>query len=51
MTAGQENAPRAAENYLSVMPSSRAGLIRQLSSDAADGYSVKDATFAGTTSR
>jgi predicted 3-demethylubiquinone-9 3-methyltransferase (glyoxalase superfamily) len=46
MTAGQENALQAAENYLSMMPFSRTGLIRQLSSESGDGYSVKDATFA-----
>lgn len=46
MTAGQRNALRSAENYLSVAPFSRKGLIRQLSSDAGDGYSKKDATFA-----
>ena len=46
MTAGQRNALRSAENYLSVAPFSRKGLIQQLSSDAGDGYSKKNATFA-----
>ena len=46
LTAGQENALQSAENYLSFAPFSRQGLIEQLSSDAGDGYSVKDATYA-----
>lgn len=46
MTAGQENALGAAENYLSFAPFSRRGLINQLSSDAGDGYARKDAVFA-----
>jgi predicted 3-demethylubiquinone-9 3-methyltransferase (glyoxalase superfamily) len=46
MTSGQENALRAAENYLDMMPFSKAGLIRQLSSPAGDDYSKADATFA-----
>ena len=46
LTAGQANALKAAENYLSFTPFSRKGLIRQLSSSAGDGYSVKDATYA-----
>lgn len=46
MTAGQENALKAAGNYLGLTPFSREGLIRQLSSDAGDGYSKADATFA-----
>ncbi|TCI99946.1 hypothetical protein E0W78_05385 [Aeromicrobium sp. IC_218] len=46
MTSGQENALAAAENYLEIAPFSRKGLIRQLSSDAGDGYSRKDATYA-----
>lgn len=46
MAAGQKNALKAAENYLSFTAFSRAGLIQQLSSDAGDGYSVEDATFA-----
>jgi hypothetical protein len=45
-TSGQRNAKRAAENYLSFAPFSRLGLIQQLSSDAGDGYSVADATYA-----
>jgi hypothetical protein len=46
LTSGQRNALRSAENYLSFAPFSRQGLIRQLSSEAGDGYSVKDATYA-----
>jgi hypothetical protein len=46
MTAGQSNALRAAQNYLSFTAFSRKGLIHQLSSSAGDGYSVKDATYA-----
>jgi hypothetical protein len=40
----QQSAVRAAQNYLSVMPFSRDGLIKQLSSF--EGYSVADATYA-----
>jgi hypothetical protein len=46
MTAGQANALKAAQNYLSFTAFSRKGLIHQLSSSAGDGYSVKDATYA-----
>ena len=46
LTAAQENALKAAENYLGFAPFSRAGLIRQLSSSAGDGYALKDATYA-----
>lgn len=46
MTKSQENAVQAAENYVSIMGMSKKGLIRQLSSDVADGYSKADATFA-----
>jgi len=46
LTAGQSNALKAAENYLSMTAFSRKGLIHQLSSSAGDGYSVKDATYA-----
>lgn len=46
MTSGQENALQAAENYIEMMPFSRTGLIKQLSSPAGDGYSKADATFA-----
>lgn len=46
MTSGQRNALRSAESYLSTAPFSRKGLIQQLSSDAGDGYAVKDARFA-----
>ncbi|MBN1530037.1 MAG: Ltp family lipoprotein [Thermoleophilaceae bacterium] len=46
LTSGQENALRAAENYLDLSGFSKAGLIQQLSSPAGDGYSKADATFA-----
>jgi hypothetical protein len=46
MTAGQENALQAADNYIEMMPFSHDGLIQQLSSPAGDGYSKADATFA-----
>ncbi len=46
MTKSQENALEAAENYLSFAPFSKKGLIRQLSSDAGDGYALADARFA-----
>lgn len=40
----QQNAVRAAENYLSMMPFSYKGLIQQLT--VGEGYSTADATFA-----
>jgi hypothetical protein len=43
LTTAQRNAARSAENYLSAMPFSRPGLIKQL---AFEGYSVADATLA-----
>lgn len=46
LTSGQRNALRAAENYISLMGMSKAGLIQQLSSPAGDGYSKADATYA-----
>lgn len=46
VSAGQEQALRAAEQYLAIMPLSRRGLIEQLSSSAGEGFSVKDATYA-----
>ncbi|TCC16707.1 hypothetical protein E0H92_10120 [Kribbella speibonae] len=46
MTAGQEQAIGKAEDYLSFTAFSRKGLIRQLSSEAGEGFSVADATFA-----
>lgn len=45
MTSGQKNALRAAKNYLDIIPHSRKGLIEQLSSDAGDGYTVKEAMY------
>jgi hypothetical protein len=46
MTASQVQAIGSAESYLSFTAFSRKGLIRQLSSDAGEGFSVADATFA-----
>ncbi len=46
LTGPQNNAVRAAKNYLSFSGFSRDGLINQLSSDAGDGYNVTDATIA-----
>ena len=51
MTSGQANALRSAEGYLSMMGMSKAGLIRQLSSSAGEGYSKSDATSRRTTSK
>jgi len=46
LTGPQNNAVRSAKQYLSMQGFSRGGLIRQLSSDAGDGYKVADATVA-----
>ncbi|WP_312828560.1 Ltp family lipoprotein [Pantoea anthophila] len=46
LTAPQNNAVRSAKSYLNYSAFSRAGLIRQLSSEAGDGYDVSDATVA-----
>jgi hypothetical protein len=46
MTASQEQAIGSAESYLAFTAFSRKGLIRQLSSDAGEGFSVADATYA-----
>ncbi|MBC9226252.1 hypothetical protein GL325_07970 [Aeromicrobium sp. 636] len=46
LTKQQQNAVRSAKNYLEFAGFSREGLIRQLSSDAGDGYSDADATAA-----
>ena len=46
LTGPQNNAVRSAEKYLSIAGFSRSGLIRQLSSDAGDGYDISDATVA-----
>jgi hypothetical protein len=46
MTAGQENALRAAQDYIDLTGFSKAGLIDQLSSSAGEGFSKADATFA-----
>lgn len=45
-TTSQKNAVSSAKSYLSFMAFSKAGLIKQLSSAAGDGYSVADATYA-----
>lgn len=42
LTAGQRNAVRTAENYLSISGFSRKGLIEQLEFD---GYSTEEATY------
>lgn len=41
-SVSQENALRAAENYINIMPFSKSGLIEQLEFE---GYSTEDATF------
>lgn len=46
VSAEQQNAVRSAQGYLAVSAFSRKGLIKQLSSDAGDGYSLEAATFA-----
>ena len=46
MSVEEQNAIRSAQSYLEISAFSRKGLIRQLSSDAGDGYSVRAATFA-----
>lgn len=46
LTAGQEQAIGSAESYLGFTAFSRKGLIRQLSSNAGEGFSVADATYA-----
>lgn len=46
MTASQEQAVKAAEQYLETSAFSRKGLIQQLSSDAGSGFPREDAKFA-----
>jgi len=46
LTAPQRNAMRSARQYISMQGFSRNGLIKQLSSEAGDGYNVADATVA-----
>ena len=46
MTASQEQAIGAAEDYLEFSAFSRKGLIKQLSSEYGSGFSKADATFA-----
>jgi hypothetical protein len=45
-TAGQKNARESAEQYLQTAAFSRAGLIKQLSSQYGEGYSKADAIYA-----
>jgi Host cell surface-exposed lipoprotein len=45
-TLSQQNAIRAAKDYLSTAAFSKKGLIDQLSSSTGDGYPHKDAVFA-----
>ena len=40
-----EQAALAAQSYLDITSFSRAGLIKQLSSSAGDGYTLKQATY------
>ena len=46
LTAQQQRAAQAGQQYLRLHGFSRQGLIDQLSSSAGDGYSVQDATVA-----
>lgn len=46
LTNSQKNAVRSANDYLSMMPFSKEGLIEQLSSDAGEGYDRNDAEIA-----
>ena len=46
LTLSQQNAVKAAQNYLSISGFSKQGLIDQLSSPAGDKYPVHDATVA-----
>lgn len=46
LTGPQDNAVRSAKQYLSISGFSRSGLIRQLSSDAGEGYDIADAPIA-----
>lgn len=46
LTGSQNNAVRSVKQYLDIAGFSRSGLIRQLSSNAGDGYDVADATIA-----
>ena len=45
LTGPQNNAVRSAKQYLGMQGFSRSGLIRQLSSDAGEGYKVADAAI------
>ena len=45
-TTAQENAIESAQSYLDMSGFSRAGLIRQLTSKAGEGYKMADAVFA-----
>ena len=46
LTMSQESAVRSAERYLDMADFSCRGLIKQLSSNAGDKYTVRQATYA-----
>lgn len=46
LSIGQQNALRSATQYLGFMHFSRAGLLKQLTSEYGEGYPVEDAEFA-----
>lgn len=46
MTAGQENALESAHSYIDLSGFSKKGLIQQLHSEAGEGFSLADATYA-----
>ena len=46
LTGPQKNAVRSAQQYIRIQGFSRDGLIKQLSSQNGEGYSVSDATIA-----
>lgn len=48
-TLAQKNAIRSAESYLAFTAFSRAGLIRQLTSEYGEGFELADAEFAVST--
>ena len=45
-SVAQQAALKAAQNYISVLPLSKKGLIKQLTSEVADGYEQADAEWA-----
>lgn len=48
LTLQQQNAVKSAQNYVDLMPFSKSGLIKQLSSTYGEGYPVEDARLAVT---